>query len=67
MGKTWAVYLSREIHTDWCERIATAVEIAGVSISMTAPVTYHGAFHDAGVRMLGAEPFLFRTIIGEPN
>ncbi|MGF1476731.1 MAG: YtoQ family protein [Geminicoccaceae bacterium] len=55
MNKTWTVYLSGEIHTDWRERIATAVKQADMPVVLTAPVTDHGASDDCGVRILGAE------------
>ena len=39
--KTWTVYLSGEIHSDWRDRIARGVEAAGLPIRLTAPVTAH--------------------------
>jgi YtoQ family protein len=57
--KTWSVYLSGEIHSDWREQIASGIESAGLPVSISAPVTDHGASDDAGVGTLGdeAEPF----------
>lgn len=81
MSKTWTVYLSGEIHTDWRERIAAATEAAGLPVQFTAPVTDHGASDDCGVDILGAEPDPFwhdhksakvnairtRTLIGDAD
>jgi YtoQ family protein len=53
--KTWSVYLSGEIHSDWREQIAAGVEQAGLPVSLSAPVTDHGASDDAGVGTLGPE------------
>ena len=41
--KTWRVYLSGEIHSDWRERIETGIEEAGLPVSTSAPVTDHAA------------------------
>ena len=53
--KAWSVYLSGEIHSDWREQIAAGVEQAGLPLSLSAPVTDHGASDDAGVGTLGPE------------
>ncbi len=50
--RTWTVYLSGEIHTDWRERIEAGVEAADLDIEFTAPVTDHPA-SDAAGDMLG--------------
>ena len=55
MSKTWRVYLSGEIHSDWRERIETAVQAAGLPVALSAPVTDHATSDDCGVRILGAE------------
>ncbi len=39
--KTWTVYLSGEIHSDWREQIARGVEAAGLPVRLSAPVTVH--------------------------
>jgi YtoQ family protein len=57
--RTWRVYLSGEIHSDWRERIASGVEEAGLPVELSAPVTDHGASDDAGVGTLGDEPESF--------
>ncbi len=55
MAKTWSVYLSGEIHTDWREVIRTGVEARGLPVTLSAPVTDHDASDDCGVRILGPE------------
>ena len=55
MGRTWNVYLSGEIHTDWRERIATGVGEAELPVTLTGPVTDHATSDDCGVAILGAE------------
>ena len=53
--RTWDVYLSGEIHSDWREQIASGIESAGLPIRLSAPVTDHSASDDAGTGTLGAE------------
>ena len=53
--RTWTVYLSGEIHTDWRERIADGIEKAKLPIELTGPVTDHGRSDACGVDILGAE------------
>jgi YtoQ family protein len=55
MSQTWTVYLSGEIHTDWRQRIAAAVEAADLPVVLTTPVTDHASSDDCGVRILGSE------------
>ncbi|MFI5028802.1 MAG: YtoQ family protein [Solirubrobacterales bacterium] len=57
--RTWQVYLSGEIHSEWRERIESGVSEAGLPVVLSAPVTDHSASDDAGVGTLGeeAEPF----------
>ena len=57
--RTWSVYLSGEIHSDWRERIEAGVREAGLPVVFSAPVTDHAASDDAGVGTLGeeSEPF----------
>ena len=57
--KTWSVYLSGEIHTDWREAIERATTAADLPVTFSAPVTDHGASDDCGVAILGAEPDKF--------
>jgi YtoQ family protein len=53
--RTWKVYLSGEIHSDWREQIASGIESAGLPVALSAPVTDHGASDDAGTGTLGDE------------
>jgi len=53
--KTWKIYLSGEIHTDWRERIADGVRGAGLPVEFSAPVTNHDASDEVGVAILGRE------------
>src|SRR3954449_1718107 len=57
--KTWCVYLSGEIHSDWRERIETGVREAGLPLEISAPVTDHAASDDAGTGTLGEESIPF--------
>ncbi len=79
--RTWRVYLSGEIHTDWRERIEAAIKASGLPVVLTAPVTDHASSDDCGVRILGDETSKFwhdhkgakvnavrtRTLIGEAD
>jgi YtoQ family protein len=53
--RTWRVYLSGEIHSDWRERIEAGTREAGLPVSFSAPVTDHAASDDAGTGTLGGE------------
>ena len=55
MTKTWNVYLSGEIHSDWRERISEITSNAGLDIAYSAPVTDHASSDDCGVAILGKE------------
>ena len=55
MSKTWNVYLSGEIHTDWRERIKQGAEAASLDVEFLAPVTDHAKSDDCGVAILGPE------------
>ena len=57
--RTWDVYLSGEIHSDWREQIASGIEAAGLPVRLSAPVTDHAASDDAGTGTLGPEPDSF--------
>jgi YtoQ family protein len=52
---SWSVYLAREIHSDWRERIAEGTKQAGLEVTFTSPVTDHAASDDVGVAILGEE------------
>ena len=53
--RTWDVYLSGEIHSDWREQIASGIEAAGLPVRLSLPVTDHAASDDAGTGTLGEE------------
>jgi YtoQ family protein len=53
--RTWDVYLSGKIHSDWRERIEAGTRAAGLAVSFSAPVTDHAASDDAGTGTLGNE------------
>ncbi len=55
MTKTWNVYLSGEIHTDWRDAVRTMTDATGLRVEYTGPVTDHATSDDAGVAILGAE------------
>ena len=57
--KQWAVYLSGEIHSDWRQQIADGVKSSNLPVTLTAPVTDHGASDDCGVNILGSEADAF--------
>ena len=79
--KTWNVYLSGEIHTDWREQIEQGAKAAGLPVVLTSAVTHHEASDDCGVAILGEEPNKFwhdhkgaqmnairtRTLIGDAD
>ena len=52
---TLNVYLSGEIHSTWREQIADGIEKAGLSVTLSAPVTNHEASDNCGVNILGEE------------
>jgi len=51
----WSVYLAGEIHSDWREWIADAVQRAELPATFFSPVTDHAASDDCGVVILGLE------------
>lgn len=53
--RTWKVYLSGEIHSDWRERIADGVTRAGLPVRLDSPVCEHADSDDCGVTILGRE------------
>ncbi|UCD94923.1 MAG: YtoQ family protein [Candidatus Zixiibacteriota bacterium] len=55
MSKKWKVYLSGEIHSNWRQKIISAVGKMKLPIEFSAPVTDHTASDDCGVRILGKE------------
>jgi hypothetical protein len=57
--RTWFVYLSGEIHSDWRERIARGVADASLPVRIDAPVCVHEDSDDCGTTILGSEPDAF--------
>jgi YtoQ family protein len=57
--RTWSVYLSGEIHSDWRQQIAAGIEQAGLPVELSAPVTDHASSDDAGTGTLGEESEAF--------
>ena len=57
--RTWNVYLSGEIHSDWRERIEAGAREAGLPVCFSAPVTDHAASDDAGTGTLAQESEAF--------
>jgi len=55
MNKTWHVYLSGEIHTDWRDLIEAGTIEAGLPVTFTTPVTDHAASDACGAEILGPE------------
>jgi YtoQ family protein len=51
----YTVYLSGEIHTDWREKIKSAVREKKLPIEILTPNTDHGSSDDCGAKILGAE------------
>lgn len=55
MGKSWTVYLSGEIHSDWRERISSGARERNLDTAFLSPVTDHASSDDCGARILGEE------------
>ena len=54
-NKTWSVYLSGEIHSDWRERIQDGVKQANLPVNFFSPVTDHNSSDDCVIEILGSE------------
>jgi len=54
-NKTWNVYLSGEIHSDWREQIGQGVRELNLPIVLTSPNTNHEDSDDCGAIILGME------------
>ena len=54
-ARTWNVYLSGEIHSDWRDRVQAGVENAQLKVRLSGPVCDHEASDSVGERILGAE------------
>jgi YtoQ family protein len=57
--RTWNIYLSGEIHSDWRERIIDGAKAVGLAVDFSTPVTDHEASDRCGVRILGEEDEAF--------
>ena len=55
LKKTWNVYLSGEIHTNWREDIKEKTINNNLPINFTSPVTEHMMSDNCGVEILGGE------------
>ena len=53
--RTWTVYLSGEIHSDWREQIENGCSSKSLPVDIVAPNTNHEASDDCGVDILGQE------------
>lgn len=53
MDRTWTVYLSGEIHSDWREQIRDGVK--SLPVELTSPNTSHEDSDDCGAIILGME------------
>mmetsp|Transcript_2255 Transcript_2255/g.4266 ORF Transcript_2255/g.4266 Transcript_2255/m.4266 type:complete len:202 (+) Transcript_2255:60-665(+) len=54
-GKTWKVYLSGEIHSDWREVIAEGIQGKSLPVQLSSPNTSHEDSDDCGAIILGME------------
>jgi YtoQ family protein len=54
-NKTWNVYLSGEIHSDWRDQIMEGSSSMDLPVVFTGPVTNHDASDLCGVNILGEE------------
>ena len=57
--RTWNIYLSGEIHSDWRARIVEGATAVGLPVNFSVPVTDHDASDMCGVRILGDEQDTF--------
>ena len=57
--KTWKVYLSGEIHSNWRSEIQTGVAARNLPLQFSGPVTDHEASDNCGVVLLGDESSAF--------
>lgn len=53
--KTWNVYLSGEIHSDWRRKIIEGAKDRGLPVNFSSAVTDHDASDMVGVNILGSE------------
>lgn len=53
--KTWKIYLSGEIHSDWRKEIMQGIKKEMLPVDLFAPVTDHSDSDNVGVDILGKE------------
>jgi YtoQ family protein len=53
--KTWQLYLSGEIHSDWRDDIRKGIEKENLPVEVSTPVTDHPASDNVGVDIMGEE------------
>ena len=58
-SKTWNIYLSGEIHSDWRDQIMEQSETMNLPVAFSGPVTDHDASDLCGVQILGEESQAF--------
>ena len=58
-GRTWSIYLSGEIHSDWREQIADGAKAAKLPVEFLSAITDHEASDTVGARILGPEADTF--------
>ena len=57
--RTWSIYLSGEIHSDWRQQIADGVKAAKLPVEFLSAITDHEASDTVGARILGPEDDTF--------
>ncbi|MBH98339.1 MAG: hypothetical protein CMM56_07790 [Rhodospirillaceae bacterium] len=55
LNKTWNIYLSGEIHSDWRDQIMEGSNAINLPVKFSGPVTDHDASDLCGVKILGEE------------
>lgn len=58
-SKTWNIYLSGEIHSDWRDQIMEQSGTMNLPVTFSGPVTDHDASDLCGVKILGEESQAF--------
>ena len=57
--RTWSIYLSGEIHSDWRQQIADGAKAAKLPVEFLSAITDHEASDTVGARILGPEDDTF--------
>jgi len=63
MNRTWRVYLSGEIHSDWRQRIRDGAAAADLPVVFSGPVTDHARSDGIGVEIPGSEDQPFEVAL----